>query len=118
MHVFLGHRAKAAALAAAVVHVVGAAGLTRVETGAGLLVLAPVRTQLVVLFPLGGVAEDFVRLVDLLEARLCRFVVRVDVGMMLARQFAVRVLQFLLGSGLRYSERRVVVLEIHRLVES
>ena len=78
-----------------------------------LFVLAPVGAELVVFPPLLGIAEDLVGLVDLLEARLSALVAGVDVGMVLPGQFPVRLLEFLLGCGLRHTERRVVILEFH-----
>src|SRR5207237_277900 len=78
-----------------------------------LLVHAPVRPELVVLPALVRIAEHFVRFVDLFELPFGRLVARVHVGMMLARQLPVGLLQFLVGRGLRDAERGVVVLEFH-----
>src|SRR5205085_9621151 len=86
VHLFFAHRTEAGALAPAVVDVVAATRLPRIEALTGLLVLPPVRPELVVLLALGGIAEDFIRFVDLLEASLRRLVVLIDVGVMLARQ--------------------------------
>ena len=52
----------------------------------------PVRPELVVLLALGGVAEDLVGLVDLLELALGRGVARLRVGVMLAGELAERLL--------------------------
>ena len=61
-----------------------------------------------------GVAEYFVRFVDFLEARFGGLVAGIDVGMELAGQFAKGLLDLLLRSRFRDSERLVVVLEFHR----
>src|SRR5687767_3786417 len=116
LHLFLGHRPVAAARRTADVDVPLPGERTAGATGgAGLFVLAPVRAQLVVLFPLGGVAEDFVGLVDLLELRLRGFVARVHVRVILPRQLPEGLLDLLFGSGLGDAERGVVVLEFHDL---
>src|SRR5262249_20608156 len=96
-----------------------ASELARIEAGsagpcAGLLVGAPVRAQLVVLLALRRIAEDLVRLVDLLELRLGRFVAGIHVRVVLARQLAERLLDLFVAPGLRDAERGVVVLEIHQ----
>ena len=78
-----------------------------------LLVLAPVGAEFVVLAALLRVAEHLVRLVDGLEACLGGLVAGVDVGMKLARELPVRLLDFLVGGVLGHAERRVVVLEFH-----
>src|SRR5215467_3103726 len=85
------------------------------KAGAGghVFVRTPVRPELVVLLAFVGIAEDLVRLVDLLELRLGGFVAWIDVGMELARQLAERLLQILVRGGLRHAEDRVVVLEVH-----
>src|SRR6185436_13138229 len=90
VHFFLRHRAVAAAAAAtAEIDVPAARALARIEALArGLLVLPPVRAELVVLLALVGVAEDLVGLVDLLELRLGGLVARIDVRVMLAGQLA------------------------------
>ena len=67
-------------------------------------------TDLVVLLALRGVAEDVVGGRDLLEALLGLGVALVRVGMMLARELAVRLRDVLLGRALRDAERLVVVL--------
>src|SRR5262249_19717872 len=115
-HFFFGHRAEAAAARrSAEVHRPAA----RLSPGAALrrrlLVHPPVRAELVVLLALRWIAEDFVRLVDLLEARLRRLVARVDVRVMPSRKLPVRLLDFLLGRRLRDAERGVVVFEVHRI---
>src|SRR6185295_10775357 len=78
-HFFRRHRAEAAAGRAAGVHVPRAALCLVARSagaGTGLLVHAPVGAKLVVLPALLGIAEDFVRLVDLLELRFGDLVVR------------------------------------------
>src|SRR5206468_9607712 len=105
-HLVFGHRAEPAALRSA-----SAAELTRVEpgtAGACLFVRPPVGAELVVLLSLGRVAEDLVRLVDFLEAGFRRFVPGIDVGVVLARQLAVRLLDFFVGRGLGDPERRKI----------
>src|SRR5262245_5315451 len=123
VHLFRRHRAVAALAArpaAAEMHVPAAAAeLTRIEAGAAgtrprLFVGAPVRAEFVVLLALRRIAEDFVRLVDLLEPRLGRLVAGVHVRMVLARQLAERLFDFLLTRGLRDAERGVVVFEVHQ----
>src|SRR5262249_12488840 len=111
----LRHRA-IAALAAAEGHVPACTRLPAepgAALGAGLFVHPPVRTELVVLLALRGVAEHLVRFVDFLEARFGGLVARIDVGVMLARELAEGLLDFLLGRGLRDAKRRVVILEVH-----
>ena len=61
-----------------------------------LLVHPPVGAELVVLLALLGVAEHLVGLVDLLELRLGGLVAGVHVGMVLAGELAVRLLDLLL----------------------
>src|SRR5262249_58609767 len=110
--------------AVSVIERAGAAGeaLAALEAAAGrtacLLVHPPVRAELVVLLPLLRIAEDFVRLVDLLELRLGGLVPWVHVRMMLARQLPERLLDFLVGGGLRHAEGGVVVFEVHRVSRS
>jgi hypothetical protein len=82
--------------------------------GAGLLVHPPVRAQLVVLLPLVRIAQDFVRLVDLLELALRRLVARINVRVILARELPVRLLDFFPGRRFGDAERGVVVPEFHR----
>ena len=72
------------------------------------------RQRAVVLLALLGVAEDVVRLGDLLEALLGLLVAGVLVGVVLARELAVRLLD-LVGRGLALdAEHLVVVLCGHR----
>src|SRR5262245_18129660 len=114
VHLFLRHRAIAGLAAASEVRV-PRARLTRIESlaRAGLFVGTPVGAELVVLLALGGIAEHLVRLGQILEARLRSLVARIDVGVVLARQLPVRLLDLLLGRGFGDAERRVVVLEVH-----
>ena len=60
----------------------------------------------------GSPSTSYASLISL-KLRLGRLVARVDVGMVLARQLPERLLDLLLGRGLRDAERRVVVLEVH-----
>jgi hypothetical protein len=100
LHLLFGHRPVAAGAAT---HVDGpGAALTRgvaerrtrprLSLLLRLLVHPPVGAQLVVLFPLVGIAEHFVRFVDLLELPLGGLVPGIDVGMELPRQLAERLL--------------------------
>src|SRR5262249_6423950 len=80
----------------------------------GLLVHPPVRAELVVLAALVGIAEHFVRLVDLLELAFRALVAGVDVGMVLSGQLSESLLDVFFGRRLRYAERLVVILEFHQ----
>src|SRR5947209_4517944 len=79
--------------------------------------LLPVRAQDVVLLALLGIAENLVRLLDVLELLfgLAR-VVGVRVRMPLARQLAVRALDVFLGRGLRHAQDRVIVFVVHAVL--
>src|SRR5688572_29502533 len=115
LHLFLSHRAVAAApSAAADVDVEAAAEWPRAGLRARLLVHAPVGPELVVLLALLGIAEHFVGFVDFLEAGFSGLVARIDVRVKLAGQFAERLLDVLFRRRLRDAERLVVVLEFHR----
>src|SRR5215471_2044894 len=81
--------------------------------GRHVFVRTPIRAELVVFFALLGIAKDLVRLVDLLELRLSSFVAWIDVRVVLARQLPERLLQILVGGGLRDAQGGVVVLEVH-----
>src|SRR5256886_8739638 len=72
-------------------------------------VALPIRTHGVVALALGGIAEDLVGLVDLLEAAL-RLRLLVDVRVVLARELAIRPLDVLGGGVLSHPEDLVVVL--------
>ena len=118
-HLLFGHRP--VTTGAARVGRVGAAAegrAPRLPLLLRLLVHAPVGAQLVVLPALLRIAEDLVRLVDLLELRFRRLVARVHVGMVLARQLAVRLLDLLFRRRLGDAERGVVVLEVQCLLET
>src|SRR5207253_5753934 len=81
-HFFLGHRTEAAAGRAAEVDVPATAGLSAeplTSRRTALFVHAPVRPELVVLLALRGIAQHFIGLVDLFEARLGRLVSGIDV---------------------------------------
>src|SRR5262249_10585158 len=98
-HVVFGHGARLIARAARL----GGAGADRplaggrARVGAILLILVPARPEVVVELALFGIGEHLIGLVDVLEARLGVFVAGVDVGVMLARQLAVRALDLLVG---------------------
>src|SRR5207248_5962657 len=89
VHFFRRHRpvaALAAGCAADIPSELAGIESAAARRAARLLVRAPVRAELVVLLPFRGIAEHFVRLVEVFEACLGRFVPRVDVGMVLARE--------------------------------
>ena len=121
-HLFSGHGAIAGALTGAAPAAeidAPAAGVER-RSAAGcaartlrLLVHPPVRPELVIFFSLFRIAKHFVGLVDLLEPGLCRFVAGIDVGMVLPRKLAERLLDVLFRRALIHAERGVVVLEVH-----
>ena len=98
---------------AADVHPVAAALRTtpwRARSWETVRVAGPVRPQLVVAPPLLGIREDLVGLVDLLEALGGRSVSRVLVGVVLAGQAPVRLLDRLRVGGLLDAQDLVVVL--------
>ena len=70
----------------------------------------PVGPELVVLLALGRVAQDLVRLVDLLEPALGGGVAWFGVRMMLPGELAEGLLDLSLGRGLGHAQDRVVVL--------
>src|SRR5262249_93994 len=122
VHLFRRHRPVAALAAGPAAAEMGvppaAAELTRIEAGAAgararLFVGAPVGAQLVVLLALGRIAEDFVRLVDLLELGLGRLVAGIHVRMVLARELPEGLFDLFLACRLRDAERGVIILEIH-----
>src|SRR5262249_30680033 len=80
---------------------------------AGLLVEPPILPQFVVLLAPGRVAQDFVRLVQLLEPGLGDLVARIDVGMVLPRQLTKGLLDLFVGGRLGDAEGGVVILEVH-----
>src|SRR4029077_16913858 len=73
----------------------------------------PVRSEFVVLLALGRIAEDLVGLVDLLEAGLGLLVVGIEVGMMLAGEFAVGRFDFGIRSAAFDAQGFVVVAKFH-----
>jgi hypothetical protein len=81
--------------------------------GLGLLVALPVGPEAIVQLALLGVAQDLVRLVDLLEARLGLGVAGVDVGVVLARELAERGADRLLARLAPHAQYPVVVPEVH-----
>src|SRR4029453_17136885 len=114
-HFLFGHGAEAASGTAPHVDAptTSLRSATRARSGTGLLVHPPVRAELIVLFPLLRVAQNFVRLVDVLELGFRRLVVRVDVRMVLARDLSDRLLDFLVRCRFGHAKRGVVVLEFH-----
>src|SRR5690606_33958361 len=68
------------------------------------------RADLVVLATLLGVAEHAVRLADLLELGLGLGIALIGIGVILAGELAVRLLQLRIGDVLRDAERLVEVL--------
>ena len=80
--------------------------------------LIPIRAEFVVAFAFFNIAEHLVGLVDFLEFRLRRFLVLRHIGMMLPREFAEGFADVVLRRRLRDAESCVVVLELHRAVES
>src|ERR1041385_2927287 len=116
LHFFLRHRPEAAAAArAAEIDVPLAPGKRIWSAGAfGLFVRTPVRAKLVVLLALGGIAEDLVGLVDLLELGVGRLVAGIDVRVMLARELAEGLLDLLVRRAFAHAERGVIVFEFHR----
>src|SRR5262245_10778936 len=112
LHLLLRHRAESAAGPADIEAARERIGSARL--GTSLLVHPPVGAELVVLLTFGRIAENFVGLVDLLEARFGGLVARIDVGMELAGQFAEGLLDLLLRRSLRDAKRLVVILEFHR----
>jgi hypothetical protein len=100
------------------VHTVAAGKSARTGTGkagaaarpAGLAIHLPLVAEAVVLFALFFVAEHLVGFGNVLELFLGRLVVGVDVGVELAREFAVGALDFLVAGRLFHAEYLVVVL--------
>jgi len=82
----------------------------RTELGARL----PVRAQLIVFFPLGGIAQDFVGLVDLLEFFLRAFLVFGDVGMVFAGELAERLFDVGIAGAARNAQGLIVIFELNR----
>src|SRR5580765_5509042 len=109
----LGHRTEAGAARGR--RPLAAKRASRCLSGAlRLLVLTPVRAQLVVFAALFRIAEHLVGLVDLLEAGLRRLVARIDVGVVLPGELAERLLDLFFRGGFADAKRRVVILEVHR----
>src|SRR5262249_23274154 len=69
----------------------------------------PVRAKCVVFAALIGVGEHLVGFIDLLELRLCSLIPRVDVGMVFARELAVRLLYVVRARALLDPQDLVVV---------
>ena len=116
LHFLRRHRPEAAAALAATTAVVDvplSGEWIRPARAFRLFVCAPVGAKLVVFPAFLRIAEDFVRLVDLLELRFSSLVVRIDVGVMLPRQLPEGLLDLLLRGALIYAERCVVILEFH-----
>ena len=68
-----------------------------------------VKADLVVDFALLGIAENFVRLGERLELFFGRFVPRIDVGMVLARELAKRFTNIVSGGRLLHAENLVII---------
>jgi len=81
--------------------------------GAVLLVLTPLRPELVVERAFLGIREHLVGLVELLEARLGLLVAGVNVGVILPRQLAEGGADLLLGGALLQPERGVIVFKFY-----
>ncbi len=92
------------------VKVIGAAAL--------LLVAIPVGAQVVVFLALFRVGQDLVGLVDLFEAFLGLLVVRVDVGVVFARQASIGALDLLVRRALVYAQDFVVISILHACLSS
>ena len=69
----------------------------------------PVGTEFVKLLALGGISENFVGFVDLLEFFLGLFFVLGDVGMILARELAEGFFDLVVGRGARDAEGLVII---------
>src|SRR6185369_4107473 len=112
LHFFLRHRAEAA-LAAAGVHIpLPGKGIWSART-LRLFVRTPVRAELVVFLPLGGITEHLVRLVDFLELRLGGLIAGVDVGMMLAGELAEGLFDLFVRRRFADPKGGVIVFEFH-----
>ena len=68
-----------------------------------------IETVLIVNLALLGIAQDVVSFLNFLEALLGGFVARVQIGMILARQLAVRLADLVFFGGARYTERFVII---------
>ena len=94
-----------------------AEGRSRPERGSALgrllFVLLPVRPEFVVFPAFLRVAQHLVGFVDRLEPGLRGLVARVQIGMELARQLSVRLLDIRVRGRLRDPERLVVIVEFH-----
>ncbi len=103
LEIVAAHRASAAKIAAA--------AETAAEAGRGTEFRAgfPVRAQFVVFFPLGGIAKDFVGLVDFLEFLLGLLLVFRDVGMKFAGKFAEGFFDVGVAGGARDAENLVII---------
>src|SRR6202030_185537 len=75
--------------------------------------LIPISTELVVFFPLLRIAQDFVGFIQLLEFFFRGRLVFVDVGMVLARQLAKRLLDIVVTGGLGNAQRLVVISKLN-----
>src|SRR5205814_3190190 len=76
--------------------------------------LIPIRAKLIVFLSFFRVAQDLIRLIDLLELFLgSRFVLR-DIGMMLPGQLAKGTANFLFARCLRHAQRFVIISKLHR----
>src|SRR5207248_2250931 len=73
----------------------------------------PVRSELIVLPAFLGVAEDFVCFLDFLELLFGLLVVGIQVRMVLAGKFPVRLLDFVVLGGSRNAQDFVVIAKLH-----
>src|SRR5262245_1316103 len=81
----------------------------RREIGPGL----PVGAELIVAFAFFRIGEDFVGLTDLLELFFRRFVVGINVRMVFAREFAIRLLNLVRGRCARDAQSLVIVVKLY-----
>src|SRR6185369_6911953 len=75
---------------------------------------APVLAILVVEFSILRVGKYIVRLLQLLELILGSFVTRIQIGVKLTRQFAISLLDLVVGGTALNAEHRVIVFDIRR----
>ena len=77
--------------------------------------MLPVFSVLIVLFPLLRITQHLIGLVDLLEFFVRFLVVRVEVRMVLPRQFPVCGPDLILGRGLAHPQYFIIIYKIHEL---
>ena len=69
-----------------------------------------IEAVLIVHLALFGVAQDIVGFLDLLKTLLSRFVARIQIGMILARQLAIRLANFVFFGVPRHAKNFVIIL--------